>query len=230
MDTRLILLVAGAGAVVLIIVGALLDSSSKKQQTQAGAAPKSFCLKPPVIVLGLVLLAIGSAVAYCYISSVLDKRYVREKYGAEIVDLCKDPKGISNPANLPLARPPWKVVVLNDSGTRASWHDQLPAERRAADKASTNVVACVVRRSQVLETCQYTTRNLERVQYYVDVALFNAENYQMIAAFQVWGSTPETCPGMITRYTPPMRGDDPLGGASSKYFPVFYNAMMQTVR
>ncbi len=222
MDTKLILLAVGAGAILLILVGIILELSSHGQ---------SFWKKPSVLMVGFVVLAMGGAVAYCYISSVVDKYMVRQKYGGEIIDLCAEPKGVPNLANLPTTSSPWRVAVIEDIGTTARWHDQLPAERRANDKDSTNIIACVERQRQVIETCEYTSgQPIDRVQYYVDVSLFNAENYQMISTFQVWGSIPTTCPSMAARSRAPRQGDDPLGKESSDYFATFYNGLMQTVR
>lgn len=232
MDTKFIVLAVGAvAAVVLIIVGVTVDSASKKQQAQPrSSTSKSSGLKVTLMVVGLVLLAIGGAVGYCYISSTLAEGRLRDKYGDQIVDLCMDPKGVPDPSNLPTAYVPWKVVVLEDVAARADWHKRLPDERRAEDKASTNIVVCVDTQSKVLETCEYTQRTLDRVQHYVEVSLFNAENLQMITTFLIWGSIPEACPDMITRYTPSLRGDDPLETTSPDYFAVFYDTLLQTVR
>jgi hypothetical protein len=229
--TMLILLVAGGGALVLIIAGVLLNSSSEKQQPTRRAAPTSSGgSKLGVIILGLIVLAIGAGVAVYFIATEMEKDEVRDKYGDQIADVCKNPAGSANPANLPAAAPPWKVVVIDEDGTRDYWHRVLPDDRRADDQASTNMVVCLDNHEQVVEECKYTSRTLQRIQNYVDVTVFNAENFQPITTFQVWGSTPGVCPELVTRNTSDPEGDDPGGYGEKEYFNTFYTELMKTVQ
>ena len=230
MDTKLILLIVGAGAVVLIAIGALMDSGEKKAVPKPEVKAKPKRSKLPAIVLGLIVLAIAAGVAYYLVLVEMEKREVRQKYGAVIADMCQNPSGIASSANLPTAALPWKVVVLDDDGTRNSWHNKLPADRRATDQASTQIVACVQGHKQVIATCEYTTRTLDRIQYYADITLMNPETGLPITTFQVWGSTPRDCPELVTRNTGTFKGDDPAGSASAKYFDAFYTELMKTVQ
>ncbi len=230
MNTQLILLVAGAGAVVLIIIGVLMDSGEKKVAPKPVAQAKPKRSRLPTIVLELILLAIVAAVAYYLVVIEMEKRDVRQKYGTAIADMCKNPGGIASAANLPTAAAPWKVVVLDGDGTRNGWHNKLPVDRRAADQASTQIVACVQGHKQIIATCEYATRKLDRIQYYADVTLMNPETGLPITAFQVWGSTPRDCPELVTRNTGTFKGDDPAGSAYAKYYDMFYSELMKTVQ
>lgn len=215
---------------VLIIIGVLMDSSSRGKAAPRAAAPKSSGSRLPAILLGILVLAIAGGVAAYLILGEMEKREVRQKYGDAIVDLCEGPGGVASPSNLPTAAPPWKVVVLTSDGKRDSWHNALPAERRAEDQASTVIVACLEEHEQVIEECQYSTRSINRIQHYVDVTLFNAASGLPITTFQVWGSVPGACPGVITRRTGDVEGDNPSGLASSGYFDDFYAELTKTVQ
>jgi hypothetical protein len=232
MDTKmLILLVAGGAALVLIIAGVLLNSSSDNQPSRRSAQQTSSGSKLGCIVFVFIVLAIGAGVAVYFIASEKEKSDVRDKYGVQIADICKTPTGVAaNRSNLPAAVPPWKVVVLDDSGSRHYWHRVLPDDRRAEDQASTNIVVCLAKRDRVVEQCKYTSRTMDRVQHYVDVTVFNAENLQPISTFQVWGSTPGACPELVTRNTSHPEGDDPFGHGARDYFNTFYTELMKTVQ
>jgi hypothetical protein len=195
-----------SGAVSLIALGVILEMVARQKRgaaprEQAGSMVFPTTWLPMIFV---VLLGVG-VIGYAL---VLRNRAgeLTDKYGADITGLCKNAaSGTADERNLKTRVRPFKLIVLNLDGQRHSWHDQLPEEMRAEDRAAIDLVACVGDKkfSEVVESCDYIDDStgaqftVNRIQYYKNVYLLNPDTGQPAKVLRAWGAAPEYCPDPI---------------------------------
>lgn len=215
MNTTTVLAVAGVIGAALILIGVILEFENRHKARERKIAASKTPYNPykraggcqltwgTRIVFGICVLIGCCGITYLTME-YMEKKRVKQEYGSVIADMCNHISGPASQANLGLVARPYRVVVMETNGTRDDWHDQLPDEVQAEDKASTDVVVCVLKdRTKLIESCPYTgmgggsvTNYVHRVQQYYDVFLLNPEHGGIINSFQVFGSMPSACPGI----------------------------------
>ncbi len=215
MNTTTLLAVAGVVGAALVLIGVILEfenrHKARDQKIAASKSPYTSYKKAGGCQLtwgNRILFGVCLLIACCgfgYIAvEYMEKNRVKQDYGSVIADMCNHISGSPSQANLDLIPRPYRVVVMETNRTRDGWHNQLPDEVQAEDKASTDIVVCVLKdRAKTIEACPYTsmsgggaTNYVYRVQQYYDVFLLNPEHGGIITSFQVFGSMPSACPGI----------------------------------
>ncbi len=165
----------------------------------------------------------------------MEKREVRADYGDAIADMCGRVSGEASMANLPLTARPYGVVIMDNDGTRHSWHRKLPDEVRANNQSQTDIVVCISdEREEVVESCVYDrvsygltgrsvdpsqTMVVQRQQIYQDVFLLNPDTGAVIQTFRVAGSAPKACPSNISGESGDVKS---IQGSDPEYEAFFY--------
>jgi hypothetical protein len=154
------------------------------------------------LIAALVIIGIFAAVIF-YVLQMQERQALIDAYGEDVVAMCKAPGGgTSNRANVPASPRPWKVLLLTHGDeVKHEWHDDLGPDLRADDKEELAIVVCVhEQKERVVEEQPYALERgggtfvVQRVQYYVDIVLLNAETGRRIAEFPVQGNPPDPLP------------------------------------
>lgn len=158
--------------------------------------------KLSLIVLGVIGLCVCVAVAAVIYSTEQEKKEIRDKFGDEIAKLCDEPAGgAPELANFVNGDAEVRFLVLTNEGMYDDWHDKLPAEMRAGDKESLDVVVCKVASTKQIESCPYTDPDdeskvmftINRVQPVLDLVLLSPSGAR-IAETTILGGMPDKCP------------------------------------
>ncbi|RPJ02524.1 MAG: hypothetical protein EHM39_01655 [Chloroflexi bacterium] len=195
-----------AGAISLIGLGLILEIIARQKQpvaanTRAGSVlfPTSWLPMIFVVLLGAGVIGYG-----LYLRDRAGN--IGKAYGEDIAGLCQNAASVTpDERNLKTRIRPFKLVVMNLDGKRHSWHDRLPEEMRAGDRAEIDLVACVGDKQyyEVIESCDYVDSQtggefiIKRIQYYKNVYLLNPDTGQPAKILRAWGSAPEYCPDEI---------------------------------
>ena len=85
------------------------------------------------------------------------------------------------------------VVLLDSGGHIHEWSKDMPTEW-VTTKEETQLVACLERKANEIETCQYEDApSITRYRYTLDVVLREAKTGEIVASTTLYGSLPRPC-------------------------------------
>lgn len=180
-------------------------------------------VKKFIVILGLLVSACIvfsiAVIAMTLYSTAQDRKEIRKNFGANVLDLCKEPRdqiipdinklyangaGVGDIANLPASDQPLKVLVLNRQlGKYHRWDKNLPDSIHAKNNKSPYVLACVREYKDTVQICSYghgtsASFTIERKQALVSVFVFNPQTGKLIATWKISGKSPDSCPGSVS--------------------------------
>jgi len=86
------------------------------------------------------------------------------------------------------------VALLDSTGNKHAWSDELPIEWLPAVVEETQLVICVAEESEIkIETCHYYGPSIKRYRYELDVRLREAKTGKTVAVTTLHGSWPRAC-------------------------------------
>lgn len=91
------------------------------------------------------------------------------------------------------------LVLFNENGERSQWSNDLPDSWHPARTGLTDLVACVQDAEHItVENCEYTDGSkIRRMQWVIEVRLYDAQTGGVLLDERVRGPAPKTCPSAI---------------------------------
>lgn len=230
MPTSLIAIIGGAAGILVLGIGLLLEFSGRQPASQ----------RPNVVailVLAGVFGLVGVSAVYVAISYMGDDspRAAARAYINEAAELCDNIGDTSSPANQPRAVRPYRVAVVDYTGSWHAWHYELPDRIRSDERDTTDAVVCVTEnRQEVVEDCPYHSMDpgnnylfsVQRIAIYNDVFLLNPTNGQVFSVLRVWGTAPAYCPDT----TQGERGEVEKQYGGYPAYDTFYGELMKAIQ
>ncbi len=214
---------------------AYMASTQMGRSTQQSSSNSGLLV---VIVLVAAVVLVGAVAVFTDegLSSV-ENLLRGDPYENEMGDICQSLDGSVDTLQMPQQPGPWKVAVVNSKGDWHSWYKSLPADRKATDVESTDVLACVSgNRELIKEDCPYTSDGrgvtgqkiyftIRRITLYNDVFLVNPQTQQTFRIIKVYGGEPPLCPDQARK----PEGINKERGSKPRY-DTFYNQLLTAIR